>query len=93
MQVAFGAICMPGLINAINPAIIVPSGFRRIYDLNWFINTFGALAAYWLLFKMFPAHESLTDGTISTVLEGSAFASSIVVHEIKIAADITIAKQ
>jgi cytosine/uracil/thiamine/allantoin permease len=72
VQIFFGALCLPGLINSIDPSIRIPVGFYRIYALNWFVNTFGAVIAYWLLYKFFPDKTSLVSATISGVIDGAS---------------------
>jgi hypothetical protein len=66
------AICVPGLINTIEPTVEIPTGFKRIYDLNWFINTLGALVAYWAICTVFPDKHSVVSMTISEVINGAS---------------------
>lgn len=66
MQAVFGALCFPGLINSINLSVNIPSVLERIYDVNWFLNTFGVMFVYWLLCTVFPARETLVSMTISS---------------------------
>ncbi|KAJ4296360.1 hypothetical protein N0V90_006405 [Kalmusia sp. IMI 367209] len=71
VQLFFAAICIPGLVNTIEPTINIPVGFKRIYDLNWFINTVGALIGYWAVCALFPERNSLVSVTISEVITGT----------------------
>lgn len=66
VQAVFGALCFPGLINSINLSVKIPSVLQRIYDVNWFFNTFGVMFVYWLLCTVFPATETLVSVTISS---------------------------
>jgi cytosine/uracil/thiamine/allantoin permease len=72
IQIIFMAICIPGLAHTIEPTITIPAGFQRIYDLNWFINTFGAIIAYWLLYKVFPDKHSLFSCTVAEIIDGES---------------------
>lgn len=69
VQAVFGALCFPGLINSINLSVGIPSLLKRIYDVNWFFNTFGVMFVYWLLCTVFPARETLVSRTISSNFE------------------------
>ncbi|CVL03492.1 related to uracil permease [Fusarium mangiferae] len=60
-QVLFLAISLPGIVWQISPTNSIPLGFQRIYQLNWFVNTFGPLLLYWALFKLLPDRESTAD--------------------------------
>lgn len=67
-QLLFMAISLPGVVAQINPSMRIPIGLQRIYELSWFINTFGPLILYYLLHKIFPAKETMVAETISVVL-------------------------
>lgn len=71
VQAAFMAICIPGLVNTINPNIAVPEGFKRLYAVNWFINTVGPIGIYWLIYRFWPDKQSLVPFTISGHIDAS----------------------
>ncbi|ETS87464.1 hypothetical protein PFICI_01292 [Pestalotiopsis fici W106-1] len=67
-QLCFMALSLPGLINQISPSATIPDGLLHLYELNWFINTLGPLLLYWMLWKFWPARETLVSKTISAVI-------------------------
>ncbi|KIW66369.1 hypothetical protein PV04_05705 [Phialophora macrospora] len=64
VQFFFMGICIPGVVNNINATIPVPEGFKRLFAINWFVNTLGPIVAYWALYKVWPDRKSLVSQPI-----------------------------
>lgn len=59
IEFGFAGINLPGMVNAISPSYSVPGVLIRLYELNWFINTFGSFLGYWILCVLFPPRATL----------------------------------
>jgi len=56
---------LPGLINAVNPSILI-GGAVYIANMNWYFGIFSSAVVYGGLSLAFPAHETLVSKLIET---------------------------
>ncbi|GAQ45010.1 hypothetical protein AtubIFM56815_009511 [Aspergillus tubingensis] len=75
-EFTFVGITLPGVVNSITPTIPIPGGLLRLYQLNWFVNTFGAFFVYWALCAFWPPAKS-----IDSVFIESSSSNIEIVHE------------
>ncbi|KAK4869343.1 hypothetical protein LT330_006343 [Penicillium expansum] len=59
MEFSFAGINLPGVVNNLAPSVVVPSGLAHLYQINWFVNTFGSFFVYWCLCTLWPPLDSL----------------------------------
>ncbi|KAI1329852.1 permease for cytosine/purines, uracil, thiamine, allantoin-domain-containing protein [Xylariaceae sp. FL0255] len=57
------SVNLPGLIHAIKPAVRVSGGYADFYKASWLTSVFMASVIYIGLSKLFPPHESMTQGS------------------------------
>lgn len=58
-ELSFVGINLPGVINNVAPRILIPIGLAHLYQVNWFINTFGSFFVYLCLCTLWPPLDSL----------------------------------
>ncbi|KGO45802.1 Permease, cytosine/purine, uracil, thiamine, allantoin [Penicillium expansum] len=58
-EFSFAGINLPGVVNNLAPSVVVPSGLAHLYQINWFVNTFGSFFVYWCLCTLWPPLDSL----------------------------------
>lgn len=55
---------LPGLAKAVNPKVVIGAGIQHVYDMNYLWGFFSAVVVYVGLSYVWPAQETLCEGTI-----------------------------